>query len=98
MRVPVVDLALEPQTVWAGLLDLLQEFLRHCFEDLGVRRATADCFLDNETSWRLMERVGMRRERHAVRESLHQTGRWLDTVGYAVLADEWSPNEPGGRA
>jgi RimJ/RimL family protein N-acetyltransferase len=52
---------------------------------------TANCFLDNGTSWRLMERVGMRRELHAVRESLHRSGRWLDTVGYAMLEEEWSP-------
>jgi RimJ/RimL family protein N-acetyltransferase len=36
-----------------------------------------------------MERVGMRRETHAVDESLHRSGQWLDTVGYAVLHDEW---------
>ncbi|HEU5037506.1 MAG TPA: GNAT family N-acetyltransferase [Nocardioides sp.] len=69
--------------------EAVRELLRHCFEDLGVRRVVANCFLDNDASWRLMERVGMRRELHAVRESLHRTGRWLDVVGYAVLADEW---------
>jgi hypothetical protein len=31
-----------------------------------------------------------RRELHAVRESLHRSGRWLDTLGYAILDDEWS--------
>ena len=36
----------------------------------------------------------MRRETHAVRESLHRSGRWLDVVGYALLADEW-PATPG---
>ena len=69
--------------------EAVRELLRYCFEDLGVRRVTAGCFLDNDTSWRLMERVGMRRELHAVRESLHRSGRWLDTVGYALLAEEW---------
>ena len=53
-----------------------------------MRRVVANCFLDNVASWRLMERVGMRRELHAVAESLHRDGRWLDTVGYAILADE----------
>ena len=71
--------------------EAVRELLRHCFQDLGVRRVTANCFLDNDTSWRLMERVGMRRELHAVRESLHRSGRWLDTVGYAILDEEWSP-------
>jgi len=75
--------------------EAVRELLRHCFQDLGVRRVTANCFLDNESSWRLMERVGMRRELHAVGESLHRSGRWLDTVGYAILAEDWSPT-PGG--
>ncbi len=71
--------------------EAVRELLRHCFQDLGVRRVTASCFLANDPSWRLMERVGMRREQHAVRESLHRSGRWLDTVTYAILRDEWSP-------
>ncbi len=71
--------------------EAVRELLRYCFRDLGVHRVTANCFLGNDTSWRLMERVGMRRELHAVRESLHRSGRWLDTVGYAILQEEWSP-------
>jgi RimJ/RimL family protein N-acetyltransferase len=71
--------------------EAVRELLRHCFQDLGVRRVTANCFLGDDTSWSLMERVGMRRERHAIRESRHRSGRWLDTVGYAVLKEEWPP-------
>lgn len=77
--------------------EAVRELLRYCFQDLAVRRVTANCFLDNDTSRRLMERVGMRRELHAIRESLHRSGRWLDTVGYAILKGEWSdPNDPQG--
>jgi len=65
------------------------ELLRICFEDLGVRRVVANCFADNESSWRLMERVGMRREAHAIAESLHRSGHWLDTLAYAILVNEW---------
>jgi len=68
--------------------EAVRALLRYCFEDLGVRRVVANCFLDNAASWRLMERVGMRREAHAVRESLHRSGAWLDTVSYALLRDE----------
>jgi RimJ/RimL family protein N-acetyltransferase len=50
---------------------------------------TANSFADNLASWRLMERLGMRREVYTVRESLHRSGEWLDGVGYALLADEW---------
>ncbi|WP_395658555.1 GNAT family N-acetyltransferase [Nocardioides sp.] len=65
------------------------EVVRLCFEDLGLRRVIALCFADNVPSWRLMERLGMRREEHNVRESLHRSGRWLDGYGYALLAEEW---------
>jgi RimJ/RimL family protein N-acetyltransferase len=60
-----------------------------CFEQLELRRVIALCFADNEASWRLMERLGMRRETHAVRESLHRSRGWLDGYGYALLAEEW---------
>ena len=61
-----------------------------CFGPLGLRRVIAECFADNEASWRLMERLGMRREGHTVKESLHRTRGWLDGLSYAILADEWA--------
>lgn len=69
--------------------EAVREVLRICFQDLGLRRVTAECFAANEPSWRLMERLGIRRETHTVRESLHRSGEWLDGLGYALLADEW---------
>jgi RimJ/RimL family protein N-acetyltransferase len=69
--------------------EAVRAIVGYCFTHLGVRRVVASCFLANGTSWRLMERVGMRREGHAVAESLHRSEQWLDTVTYAVLAQEW---------
>lgn len=63
--------------------------LRLCFKDLGVRRVTANCFAGNVASWRLMERLGMRREAHLVSEALHRTEGWVDSYSYALLAEEW---------
>jgi RimJ/RimL family protein N-acetyltransferase len=63
------------------------------FGRLGLRRLHADCFYDNEASWRLMERVGMRREQHTVKDSLHRTRGWLDGLSYAILAEEWTAPE-----
>lgn len=60
-----------------------------CFDDLGLRRVVAACFTANEPSWRLMERVGMRREAHHVKDSLHRDHGWQDEYVYALLADEW---------
>jgi RimJ/RimL family protein N-acetyltransferase len=65
------------------------EMLRISFEDLGLRRVIAQCFADNVASWKLMEKLGMRREDHAVQESLHRTRGWLDGFRDAILADEW---------
>ena len=69
--------------------EAVEALLRLCFDDLGLRRVTAGCFADNVASWRLMERLGMRRESHSQREALHRSGEWLDGMGYALLADEW---------
>lgn len=82
--------ALDPAHAGRGYAtEAVRELLRVCFEDLGLRRVTANCFADNEASWRLMERVGMRREVYAVRESLHRSKGWIDGMGYALLAEEW---------
>ena len=70
--------------------EAVRELMRLCFDELRLRRVVAFCFADNETSWRVMERVGMRRELHAVRESLHRSVEWLDVFGYALLSEEWN--------
>jgi RimJ/RimL family protein N-acetyltransferase len=69
--------------------EAVREELRIIFEELGIRRVIAQCFADNEPSWRLMERVGMRREQHTKQDSLHRNGQWLDGTMYALLAEEW---------
>lgn len=65
-----------------------------CFTELGLRRLTAGCFLDNAPSWQLMERLGMRREGTFRADSLHRDGGWLDSCTYALLRDEWQPPPP----
>ena len=81
---------LHPAHCGQGLAtEAVEELLRLCFVDLGLHRVKAACFADNEPSWRLMERVGMRREAHTRADSLHRTGGWLDGMEYAMLADEW---------
>lgn len=62
---------------------------RLAFDDLGLHRVTAGCFADNTASWRVMEKVGMRREQHGVRDSWHASLGWLDGYTCAILAEEW---------
>jgi RimJ/RimL family protein N-acetyltransferase len=68
--------------VAAALLDL-------AFRDLGLLRVTAGCFADNVASWTVMEKLGMRREQHGVRDSWHAELGWIDGFTYGILAEEW---------
>jgi len=63
------------------------------FVQLGLHRISSATFVENERAWRLMERVGMRREAHFVHDGLAK-GRWVDVFGYANLADEWRQRHP----
>ena len=73
-------------------------YRRHESVTLWITSAPSDreLYLADFTghSWRLMERVGMRRESHFVRGSLHRSGEWLDKLAYALLADEWHNARP----
>jgi len=85
-----VGYVLDPAYAGKGLAtEAVVALIDLSFGPLGLRRVVANCFADNESSWRLMERIGMRREAHTVRESLHRSGQWLDGLSYALLADEW---------
>lgn len=69
--------------------------LKEAFEDLGARRVVAMCNPENIRSWRLMERLGMRREGHLIQNIYFKKDTsgnpiWHDTYEYAILKDEWS--------
>lgn len=68
--------------------------LDHVFAS-GAHRVEARCDPRNEPSWRLLERLGMRREAHHVRAVTFRNDAsgepvWHDAYVYAVLADEWT--------
>jgi RimJ/RimL family protein N-acetyltransferase len=70
-----------------ALLDL-------AFRDLKARRIIAMCNPENESSWRLLERLHMRREGHLIKNIFFKvdesnTPIWQDTYEYAILAQEW---------
>src|SRR3546814_15964923 len=53
--------------------EAVRALIEFCFATPGMRRVTAYCFEANEPTWRLMERLGMRREAHNIRDSLPRT-------------------------
>jgi ribosomal-protein-alanine N-acetyltransferase len=62
--------------------------LDFAFRALGCHRMVATCQPENVASWRVMEKLGMRREAHFRRGLYQETGEWWDEYFYAVLADE----------
>lgn len=58
------------------------------FATLDLHRIYARCHPANVASYRLMERLGMRREAH-LRENLMVRGHWEDEYVYALLARDW---------
>lgn len=58
------------------------------FEGAGVHRIYARCAVTNDASWKVMERLGMRREAH-FREHAFVKGAWDEEFVYALLEQEW---------
>ncbi len=62
--------------------------LGFAFSELQMHRVVAATNVRNEPSWRLMERIGMRREAHFLHDSFAK-GEWIDDYVYAMLDEEW---------
>lgn len=65
-----------------------EAMLRQAFERLRLHRVIATCNVRNTRSWRLMEKLGMRRE-GCFRQCARVKGRWRNSYLYALLAKEW---------
>ena len=70
-----------------GLLD-------YAFTHLGARRIIAMCSPKNDHSWKLLERLHMRREGLLLQNVYFKTNSygepiWLNTYEYAILKEEW---------
>ena len=68
--------------------EALATLFDYVFGTMNLHRVVADTDPQNTSSWRLLERLGMRREGHT-RRSLWFKGGWADEYLFAILADEW---------
>ena len=64
------------------------------FRNHNAHRVIAMCNPLNESSWKLLERLGMRREGHLRQNIYFETDSagfpiWQDTYEYGILAAEW---------
>lgn len=67
----------------------------YAFKNMGARRVIAMCSPKNTPSWKLMERLNMRREGHLLQNVYFKTDEqynpiWMDTYLYGILKDEWN--------
>lgn len=68
--------------------EAVQVMLKLGFETFNFHRIYARCDPRNIGSWKLMERLGMRREAHFIHNEIFK-GEWGDELIYAILEDEW---------
>lgn len=73
-----------------------QELLRIAFEVMDLHRVWATCDARNVGSYRVMEKLGMRREGVLRKGTLRKDG-WQDTLLYAILAEEWRAKQADVR-
>jgi ribosomal-protein-alanine N-acetyltransferase len=67
-----------------------EALLAHAFGALKAHRVIATCQPENAPSWRVAEKLGLRREAH-FRSALYQSpGVWWDEYFYALLAEEFA--------
>jgi RimJ/RimL family protein N-acetyltransferase len=70
--------------------EALTAVLDYAFINLDLHRLIAIVDVENERSAALMERVGLRREGHFLKNAWFK-GHWADEYLYAVLQAEWLP-------
>ena len=71
-----------------------RRLVQYGFGTCGAHRIEARCNPLNAASWRLLERLDMRREGHMVKQAFFRRDElgkpiWNDTYIYAILAEEW---------
>ncbi|PRO39647.1 GNAT family N-acetyltransferase [Bacillus sp. LLTC93] len=62
--------------------------LNHGFKTMNLHRIIATCQPENIPSWRVMEKLGMRREGY-FKKCIPQGNEWWDEFYYAILQEEW---------
>ncbi len=72
----------------------VEALLDYAFHEKEIRRVVASCNPCNQASWKLLERLHMRREGHELQNVYFKTdgeGKplWQDTYQYAILSEEW---------
>lgn len=68
--------------------EAVSELLRYLFSELDLHRLIAECDVDNMASWKLLEKLGFRREAYLV-ENIFFNSAYGSEYHYAQLGREW---------
>ena len=68
--------------------EAVSRLLVYLFDELELHRVVAECDVENNASWKLLEKLSFRREAHLV-ENLFFKGAYCSEYHYAMLASEW---------
>lgn len=74
--------------------EAVAEMLRYGFEKLHARRIVAGCNTENAPSWRLLERLSMRKEAMFEKVAFFKRDKageplWFDAFSYAIREEEY---------
>lgn len=84
-----IGFSLTRQAQGQGLAtEAIRALLDYLFQAVHIARVMAICDVRNYGSYRLLERLGLRREGHT-RHSYWNKGAWTDEYLYAILREEW---------
>ncbi|WP_340148335.1 GNAT family protein [Ruminiclostridium hungatei] len=75
-------------------IEAAKAMVEHAFKNYHARRIVAMCNPLNTSSWKLLEKLGMRREGHLIQNiyfKVNEVGQptWADTYEYGMLISEW---------
>lgn len=65
-----------------------QGIVEYGFKEMNLHRIIATCQPENIPSWRVMEKIGMRREGY-FQKCIPHGNEWWDEYYYAILREEW---------
>ena len=90
-RLAYIGYSLSPAAWGYGYAsEAVGRLLDYLFRVLDLHRVVADCDVNNSASFRLLERLGFRREAHYIESYWQeQDGGWGSEYLYALLQREW---------
>ncbi|TQF67725.1 GNAT family N-acetyltransferase [Pseudoalteromonas luteoviolacea] len=79
---------LSPQHLGKGYaFEATSTFVPHLFDQFELNKVIAVCAINNVSSWRLMEKLGMRREGE-LRDNMYLQGNYHNSFLYSILRRE----------